>query len=55
LPVEFFARLIWQESRLRPDAIGPVTRSGKRAQGIAQFMPATAATSARGGDHSRNA
>ena len=39
----FFARLIWQESRLRPDAVGPVTRSGKRAQGIAQFMPATAA------------
>jgi soluble lytic murein transglycosylase-like protein len=31
LPVEFFARLIWQESRLRPDALGPVTRSGKRA------------------------
>jgi soluble lytic murein transglycosylase-like protein len=28
---------------LRPDAVGPVTRSGKRAQGIAQFMPATAA------------
>src|SRR5215475_5108501 len=43
LPVEFFARLIWQESRLRPDAVGPLTRSGKRAQGIAQFMPATAA------------
>src|SRR6516165_11354378 len=43
LPVEFFARLIWQESRLRPDAVGPVTRSGKRAQGIAQFMPPTAA------------
>jgi soluble lytic murein transglycosylase-like protein len=43
LPVEFFARLIWQESRLRPDAVGPVTRSGKRAQGIVQFMPATAA------------
>lgn len=43
LPVEFFARLIWQESRLRPDAVGPITRSGKRAQGIAQFMPATAA------------
>jgi hypothetical protein len=34
LPVEFFARLIWQESRLRPDAVGPVTRNGKRAQGI---------------------
>jgi hypothetical protein len=43
LPVEFFARLIWQESRLRTDAVGPVTRGGKRAQGIAQFMPATAA------------
>ena len=43
LPVEFFARVIWQESRFRPDAVGPVTRSGKRALGIAQFMPATAA------------
>jgi transglycosylase-like protein with SLT domain len=43
LPVHFFARLIWQESRFRPDEIGPVTRSGARAQGIAQFMPATAA------------
>jgi hypothetical protein len=43
LPLEFFARVIWQESRFRPDAVGPVTRSGKRAQGIAQFMPGTAA------------
>jgi hypothetical protein len=43
LPVEFFAEIIWQESRLRSDAIGPVTRSGLRAQGIAQFMPSTAA------------
>jgi soluble lytic murein transglycosylase-like protein len=43
LPVEFFARVIWQESRFRADAIGPMTRSGKRAQGIAQFMPGTAA------------
>jgi transglycosylase-like protein with SLT domain/sporulation related protein len=42
LPFEFFARLIWQESRFRPDAIGPVTRSGARARGIAQFMPRTA-------------
>ncbi len=42
LPVEFFARVIWQESRFRPDAVGPVTRSGQRAQGIAQFMPGTA-------------
>jgi hypothetical protein len=43
LPVEFFARVIWQESRFRPDAVGPITRSGQRAQGIAQFMPGTAA------------
>jgi transglycosylase-like protein with SLT domain/sporulation related protein len=42
LPFEFFARLIWQESRFRPDAVGPVTRSGERARGIAQFMPGTA-------------
>ena len=34
--------MIWQESRFRSDAIGPVTRSGQRAQGIAQFMPGTA-------------
>ena len=42
LPFEFFARLIWQESRFQPDAVGPVTRSGERARGIAQFMPRTA-------------
>src|SRR5215472_3272073 len=42
LPFEFFARLIWQESRFQPNAVGPVTRSGRRAQGIAQFMPGTA-------------
>jgi hypothetical protein len=42
LPPEFFAAVIWQESSFRPDAIGPVTRSGQRAQGIAQFMPGTA-------------
>src|SRR5581483_11421353 len=43
LPLEFFARVIWQESRFQPNAVGPMTRSGKRAQGIAQFMPGTAA------------
>jgi hypothetical protein len=43
LPMEFFARVIWQESRFRADAVGPITRSGQRARGIAQFMPGTAA------------
>jgi Transglycosylase SLT domain/SPOR domain len=42
LPLEFFARVIWQESRFQSDALGPQTRSGQRAQGIAQFMPGTA-------------
>ncbi len=42
LPLEFFARVIWQESRFQSDAVGPVTRNGQRAQGIAQFMPGTA-------------
>jgi hypothetical protein len=42
LPLEYFARVIWQESRFQADAVGPVTRSGQRAQGIAQFMPGTA-------------
>jgi hypothetical protein len=42
LPLEFFARVIWQESRFQPDAMGPMTRNGQRAQGIAQFMPGTA-------------
>ena len=38
LPIPFFANLIWQESRLRNDAV-----SRKGALGIAQFMPQTAA------------
>jgi hypothetical protein len=37
LPVDFFTRLIWQESRFKPDAVSPAG-----AQGIAQFMPQTA-------------
>ncbi len=40
LPIAFFANLIWQESRLRDDAV-----SSKGALGIAQFMPETAAES----------
>ncbi len=38
IPVDFFTRLIWQESRFRTGALSP-----KGAQGIAQFMPGTAA------------
>ncbi len=41
LPVDFFTRVIWQESRLQADVIGPPTTGG-RAEGIAQFMPGTA-------------
>jgi Transglycosylase SLT domain/SPOR domain len=38
LPLAFFSRLIWQESRFDPLVV-----SSKGARGIAQFMPATAA------------
>jgi soluble lytic murein transglycosylase-like protein len=38
LPLEFLTRLIWQESRFDAHAISPAG-----AQGIAQFMPGTAA------------
>ncbi|NJM31039.1 MAG: lytic transglycosylase domain-containing protein [Rhizobiales bacterium] len=38
LPETFFARLIWKESLFDPGAVSPVG-----AQGIAQFMPGTAA------------
>jgi hypothetical protein len=37
LPVDFFARVIWQESRFDASAV-----STKGAEGIAQFMPQTA-------------
>lgn len=37
IPVDFFTRLLWKESRFRIDALSP-----KGAQGIAQFMPDTA-------------
>jgi hypothetical protein len=38
MPVGFFTRLIWQESSFRPHVT-----SGAGAQGVAQFMPGTAA------------
>jgi hypothetical protein len=38
IPIGFFTRLLWKESRFRSDALSP-----KGAQGIAQFMPGTAA------------
>jgi hypothetical protein len=38
LPVGYFTRLIWRESSFRPEVVSPVG-----AQGIAQFMPGTAA------------
>lgn len=42
LPPAFLARVIWRESRFDANAVGPSTRSGQRAEGIAQFMPGTA-------------
>ena len=38
LNTDFFARLIWQESRFDPNALSPAN-----ARGIAQFIPSTAA------------
>lgn len=38
IPVAFFARLLWQESRFRSNEV-----SHAGAQGVAQFMPGTAA------------
>ena len=38
VPRDFFARLIWKESRFDPGAVSPAG-----AEGIAQFMPGTAA------------
>ncbi|HET7850289.1 MAG TPA: lytic transglycosylase domain-containing protein [Pseudolabrys sp.] len=42
LPLGFLTRVIWRESRFDPQAIGPATRSGAHAEGIAQFMARTA-------------
>jgi Transglycosylase SLT domain/SPOR domain len=38
LPISFLTRLIWRESSLRPESVSPAG-----AEGVAQFMPRTAA------------
>ena len=43
IPAGMLARLLWQESRYRPEIISGEKRSPAGAVGIAQFMPATAA------------
>lgn len=43
LPQSLLGRVLFQESRFRPDIINGSTRSPVGAVGIAQFMPATAA------------
>lgn len=42
IPPNLLARLLQEESSFNPIAVGPLTRSGERARGIAQFMPGTA-------------
>jgi soluble lytic murein transglycosylase-like protein len=43
LPEGLLARLLYEESRFRPDIISGATTSTAGAEGIAQFMPATSA------------
>ncbi|HFX6347955.1 TPA: tape measure protein [Acinetobacter nosocomialis] len=42
IPKGLIEGMIMQESKGNKDAIGPVTKSGERAKGLAQFMPKTA-------------
>lgn len=42
LPAGLLARVLWQESRFRPDIISGKVKSSAGALGIAQFMPSTA-------------
>jgi len=43
IPHNLLGRVLYQESRFRPDIISGAVRSSAGAMGIAQFMPATAA------------
>jgi soluble lytic murein transglycosylase-like protein len=43
IPDTLLARVLYQESRFRPDIVSGLTQSKTGAQGIAQFEPATAA------------
>jgi len=42
VPASLLARMLWTESRFRPDIISGKVKSKVGAVGIAQFMPATA-------------
>jgi soluble lytic murein transglycosylase-like protein len=42
VPVRLLLGVAWTESRFHAGSTGPVTRSGERAQGLMQIMPATA-------------
>lgn len=42
IPSGVIEAMIMQESKGNKNAVGPKTRSGERAKGLAQFMPATA-------------
>ena len=42
IPKGVIEAMIMQESKGNKNAVGPVTKNGDRAQGLAQFMPATA-------------
>ncbi|MFI7482420.1 transglycosylase SLT domain-containing protein [Kocuria sp. M1R5S2] len=52
LPASLVAAQLAQESGWNPDALGPVLEDGTRAQGLAQFTPATWTAYGNGGDPS---
>src|SRR6516225_2507447 len=50
LPLEFFARVIWQESRFQADVVGPRSRSGGARHELGDALRAVAAPRARADD-----